>query len=96
MPEKNSNWEERYRRWRDTNHGAEVFEELEEAALKMYRMGFKQYSMQMIVYIVRYHRHLKTGKDEAGWKINNNFTSYLAREIAGRGFVPNDFFEQRN
>ena len=96
MPKKNDKWLTRYRQWRGTTHGQEVFCQIGSVTLDMIRRGFDHYSMQMIVYVVRYHRHLKTGRDEEGWKVNNNFTSYLARDIMkSDDRIPDGFFELR-
>ncbi len=57
--------------------------------------GFKHYSMQMIVCVIRHHRHLRSGPGDDGWKVNNNYTSYLAREIMAAKDLPDNFFEIR-
>jgi len=95
MPKKNDKWLDRYIDWRETSNGEEVFTEACLIALSMASRGFKHYSMQGIVYVVRYHRHLKSGPSDDGWKVNNNYTSYLAREIMTAKDLPENFFETR-
>lgn len=94
MPKKNDKWLDRYLEWRQTANGEEVFAEAWQIAQTMARRGFKHYSMQMIVYVIRHHRHLKTGPDD-GWKVNNNYTSYLARDVMRSADLPDRFFETR-
>ena len=95
MPKKNDKWLNRYLDWRATSNGEEVYTEACLIALNMASRGFKHYSMQMIVYVIRHHRHLKSGPSDDGWKVNNNYTSYLAREIMTAKDLPENFFETR-
>jgi len=97
MPEKNDRWQDRYSAWRVTNHGQEAFAEAEKIAVAAFRGGHRHYSMQMIVYVIRHERKMKYGPDEDGWKMNNNYTSYLAREILQRHpEFPEGFIELRS
>ena len=95
MPEKNDRWAERYRTWRQTLHGEEVFDAATKITRQIQAKGFKHYSMQAIIYIIRHRRHLRHGPDADDYKINNNFTSYLAREISRELDLPDDFFSVR-
>lgn len=96
MPRKSDEWEGRYQTWRETPHGQEVFDKVIEQGKKILARGFKRYSMQMLVCIVRHHQHLKHGVDRYGLKVNNSFVSYLAREAMTLGIFPNKFFQLRD
>ena len=96
MPQKNDEWESRYKTWRETDHGIEVFDKVIELGKKMLARGFQRYSMQLLVCVVRHHQHIKSGKDRYGLSINNNFVSYLSREAMTLGIFPENFFQVRN
>ena len=94
MPPKNDNWKHQYAEWRLTPHGQLAIAALIDEARGMARRGYTHYSMQALVYIVRQHRHLPTAED---YKLNNNYTRYLATEIsAACPDLPPGFFASRD
>lgn len=46
-------------------------------AIKIYEKGFKHYSSKTIIHVLRHHSAVREFGSE--WKINNNFSPYLAR-----------------
>ena len=46
-------------------------------AIKVYNRGFKHYSSQTILYVLRHHSNLREKGD--GWKLDNDVTPYLSR-----------------
>ena len=95
MPAKSNAHRDKFRAWMMTSHGQEVLDEYIAAALKMKDRGFKHYSGQGIIHIVRYHRDLKHGPDSNEPKINNNYGSWLARYAMLREPKLQGFFEIR-
>lgn len=96
MPEKNDNHYKRYLQWRESDHGKEVYRRAKKIVKQMIDAGWTHYSAQMIVMTVRHKLNLATGADTDGWKVNNNYTSYLARELMLHPDIPGNFFETRN
>ena len=47
---------------------------------KVIAVGFKHYSARTIIHVLRHHSAI--AEKGAGWKINNNFSPYLARLFA--------------
>ena len=46
-------------------------------AMKVKRAGFKHYSARTIIHVLRHHSAIAENGSE--WKINNNYSPYLAR-----------------
>ena len=86
----------RYLEWRATAHGIEVFSKAVGIALDMRKVGFKHYSIRSIAHNIRFHHDLKHGPGPEGFKVNNNFLSFLAREIMRTRPELEGFFEIRD
>jgi hypothetical protein len=75
--------EARYRRWRQTPGGAAVFrwclEKAKERLETRRRFGVKQ-----LVEVARWEAEMQLEPDAMGFKVNNSYASYLARELAAR------------
>lgn len=87
--------DEKYLKWRETNNGITIFAE---ALLKAYKLKEKRithFGIKSILESIRFDNTIRVGKDENGFKINNNYSSRLAREIMEVGFLPEGFFEVR-
>ena len=78
--------------------GSDLYEAVHREALaliaKLRGRGFRHYSMQTIVCVIRYHRAVKRGPQDE-YKINNNYVSFLARELIVAGAVPAGFLQIR-
>ena len=94
MPSANDEHKDEYAVWRKTLHGSEVYFRFKEEALRMAHRHFDHYSAQGLVYIVRYHHHLKYGPSD-NYKVPNNYTKYLARELINEGILPDGFFARQ-
>ena len=81
MPPKSDKHKEAYLAWRQTDHGREVYDEMRSLALNMAKRGFTVYSAQTLACVVRHHRQLQHGPAFGEPKVNNNYVSFLAREI---------------
>ncbi len=95
MPQKNNNWRDRYLEWRKTANGEAVHQEALALIAKIREKGFTHYSMQTIVCVIRHHRAVKRGPEDE-YKINNNYVSFLARELIVSGAVPEGFLQIRD
>ena len=86
---------DKYKRWRQTPHGKEVYRLSLAMALKVWYKGIEHYSIDMIVCVVRYHRALESGVDEQGYKVSNNHRAYLARDLMANNAPLKGFFTIR-
>lgn len=87
--------EKRYDDWRQTAHGRAVYDAALSMATRLNLRGRKHYSIRAIIYVIRYNYDLNPSRDNDGFKINNVFTPYLARELMATGKLPDRFFETR-
>jgi hypothetical protein len=58
----------------ENNH---VWEAFTDEAFKVQAKGFKHYSARTIIHVLRHHSAVTENGSE--WKINNNYSPYLAR-----------------
>jgi predicted fused transcriptional regulator/phosphomethylpyrimidine kinase len=85
----------KYNEWRLTAHGREVYGQAAALTRKLQASGRKHYSIRAIVNYIRFEIDLAHGTDRAGWKVNNNMTPYLARELESNKVCDPGFFEKR-
>ncbi|MEN9315465.1 MAG: hypothetical protein RIS35_1858 [Pseudomonadota bacterium] len=55
-----------------------IYDQFCTEAFKVIDRGFKHYSARTILHVIRHHSALAE-KSDAGWKVNNNHSPYLAR-----------------
>jgi hypothetical protein len=65
--------------WITSDHGNTVLTEFISRAKALKRAGFRQYGAKAIVEGIRFDWDVKCGPGPDGFKINNNYTSRLAR-----------------
>ena len=82
----------KYKEWRQTPHGKEVYGKCLDISQQMAERGFNHYSIWLVIGVVRHHRHLESGTDDEGFKVCNNYTPYLSRELMATGMLPDGFF----
>lgn len=92
--------EQQFRTWKDTETGREILNRFIRVAIGMKRRGFTRYSARAIVYRLRFHYDLQTWKQNQGhsrskYKINNNWTPYIARFSEQRIPELKDFFTKK-
>lgn len=87
--------ERRYEKWRKTAHGQIVYDAALSMATRLAVRGRKHYSIRAIIYVIRYNYDLTPSRDDNGWKVDNVFTPYLARELMATSSLPDGFFETR-
>ncbi len=86
--------QERFRAFDEANPW--VWEAYERHALELIAEGWKHYSSDHILHVVRYHHDRETrDTDGRGFKLNNDFTSRYARKFAAAHPEHAEFFEQR-
>ena len=81
--------------WRHTPAGGEISNRFMRLAIGLRRRGFKHFGAKAIVERLRFHYALKLGPDDGDYRINNNYTAYLARWAMMRNPELQDFFETR-
>lgn len=80
--------------WDYHEENPDVYRQLRDLALQMRRRGVSQYGIKGLFEVLRWHRALET-KDDAGFKLNNNYTSFYARLLMDNEPELAGFFELR-
>lgn len=71
-----------YREWRETPDGKYVFASARSLARTLVAKGFKRFGAKALWERIRFDRAVDLGPDHAsGYKLNNNYTAFLAREL---------------
>ena len=86
--------QERYREWRATADGETVFREVVSRALRLRERGWTHYSHKAIIETIRYDRAIRVGPD-SGFKVNDHYSSRIAREAMAAYPALGGFFEVR-
>lgn len=74
--------ETEYREWRETGDGKRVFAAARDLARGVKARGFLHFSAKALWERIRFDRTMELGPDAAtGYKLNNNYTALLAREL---------------
>lgn len=68
---------EKFHEWLVDNH--HVYYAFVKEAFKVKGAGFKHYSARTIIHVLRHHSAISETGGE--WKINNNYSPYLARLV---------------
>ena len=103
-PEKSSGWapaeesshDRKYREWRGTEHGEEVYEKFRQLALMVKRKGWNNFGARALTERIRWNVMLKNGPDADGFKINNTHSVRLAKEVEMQEPELKGFFRYRN
>lgn len=85
----------RFEEWLRTKDGEYVYHWIAVRATKMRRMGWKHYGIKAMWEAARFARDVQVGPDADGYKLNNNFTSRLARQLMADYPELAGFFEVR-
>jgi len=86
--------QERYREWRGTDDGDTVFREVVDRATRLQARGWRHYSHKAIIETIRYDRAIHVGPD-GGFKVNDHYSSRIAREVMAKYPHLAGFFEVR-
>lgn len=86
--------QEQFEEWLDTDDGVTVYEEVIRRARALRGRGFRHFGIKALWEAIRYDRAIQLGPN-AGFKINNNFHSRMARLVMDRCPDLADFFETR-
>jgi hypothetical protein len=87
--------QERFEDWLATPDGRAVYANVRDRALRLRARGWRHFGIAALWEAARYDRALEVGPDEAGFKVNNDYRSRMARLLMDD--VPGlaDFFEVR-
>jgi len=85
---------ERYDAWRATAHGKHVYDMFCSFAYRALNSGVKRYSHKWIVERVRWEVWIET-KSPDSFKINNDYTSRMARELVNEDVRFGSLFQLR-
>ncbi len=83
-----------YKAWRETANGRIIFQLAYSRALLLRTKGMRRYSIKGILEAIRFDRAADYGSDE-GYRINNNRSSRLARDLMDNDSRLVGFFETR-
>jgi hypothetical protein len=86
--------QERFEEWLASPDGQFVAEWIRERALQMRHRGWRHYSVKALYEAARFARDVQVGPN-AGWKLNNSYTSRLARLLMQQEPELESFFEVR-
>lgn len=76
-------------------HNPHLVERIEHEALRAKRSGWKHYAVKTLFEFIRHHTNLEQGPDGSGFKLNNNYTSRMARYLMAKNPELRGFFETR-
>lgn len=85
---------ERYAEWRATEDGAVVYNDVIARAITLRHRGYEHFGIAALWEAARYDRAVRVGPN-AGFKLNNDFRSRMAREIMADIPALAGFFETR-
>jgi hypothetical protein len=86
--------QERFEEWLATQDGLETYRMVVTRAYNLRRQGFKHYSMKALWESIRLDRDLSAGPGQA-FKLNNDYTSRMARRVMADYPDLDGFFEIR-
>ena len=86
--------DQRFAEWIKTRDGQVVYLELVDRAQRLWRAGWRHYSHKAIIETIRYDQNVSVGPD-AGFKINDHYSSRLARKVMADCPNLDGFFEIR-
>lgn len=86
--------QERYDEWRDSPDGGVVYVTIRNRAFDLYRRGWTHYGIATLWELARYDADVRVGPN-AGFRLNNDFRSRMAREIMSVYPELDGFFETR-
>lgn len=89
--------DDRYYAWRQTTDGRSVFREVLTRAIRLRARGWKHYSVKALIEAIRYDADVRLGPpvDGSPFRINDHYSSRLAREAMTADLSLRDFFETR-
>jgi hypothetical protein len=84
--------EEAYRAW--LIHNPNIFPLFERFAREAYERG-RKFSISLLTERIRWEARMTWEKDQGGFKINNNYRAYIARDLLARHPHYSEFLETR-
>lgn len=89
-------WATRFAEWIETPYGGRVADRFIRLAIGLRRRGFQRCGAKMIVERIRWTETILRGPEsEKDYKVNNNYTAYLARLAERRVPELRGFFQMR-
>lgn len=86
--------QQRYLEWRASEDGRVIFDEVRYRANQLWIAGWRHFGIASIWEAIRYDRAVRVGPN-AGFKLNNDFRSRMAREVMAAYPHLQGFFETR-
>lgn len=90
---RDATFEERFERFLELH--PEVYTEFKRMAQQLLARGIKHYGAKAIMEVIRYHRTVSMEGQGEPFKVNNNYTSRIARKLMDDDERFVDFFETR-
>lgn len=90
---RDATFEERFNRFLDLH--PEVYTEFKRLAFQLVARGVTHYGAKAIMEVIRFHRTVNAQDEREPFKINNDYTSRLARKLIDEDTRFTHFFELR-
>lgn len=87
--------QERFDEWMRTAEGQLVYGELLRRSALLIHRGWKHYSHKAIIETIRYDQSVRLGAASGGFRINDHYSSRLARKAMRENAYLRDFYEVR-
>lgn len=87
--------QEAYRRWLQTQDGQRIYHEAYARARMLRRRGIRHFGIAAIFEAIRYDRAVEVGRDDGGFKVNNNYRALVARDLMAEDPALADLFSTR-
>ena len=87
--------QEKYNEWLQSEQGKTIAREVVGRARALRERGFDRYGVKAICESIRFDMSVRSGVDADGYKVNNNYSSRMARDLMAYFPELDGFFETR-
>lgn len=87
--------QEQFDAWLESDDGQRVYEEVVDRAFALWNGGWDHFGIKAIWEAIRFDWSVKVGPSDDGFKVNNNYTAFMARRVMADHPSLEGFFETR-
>ena len=87
--------DQNFEEWIGTTQGKAIYHYFKHFTFRLARVGIKRYSARAICQRIRWHIEVDRNQPPEAYKVNNNYTPYLARKFMEENPQFEGFFELR-
>lgn len=81
--------------WLATDDGQQVYDEVVRRAFDLWNRGWEHFGIKAIWEAIRFDWSVRLGPSDDGFKVNNNYTAFMARRVMADHPELEGFFETR-